>query len=86
MSNYHWALNKIKLQRAIVASKSKTEDDIMDIYKKIGGAVDKRQIEVKGEIIIQTPEEEVSCETGICETPCEEEKPKKKIVRRKKNV
>ncbi len=39
-TQYEWALNAQKLQRAIASSKHKTEEEIKAEYLKIGGKVD----------------------------------------------
>lgn len=64
MSDYKWAVNKIKLQRAIEKSKHKTEEEIFELYQKFGGLI------AKG-VIISTPAPRK--ETEVFDTPVMEE-------------
>lgn len=53
--NYSWAINKIKLQRAIAQSVTKDEADVKEIYKKMGGLVEgEASVET-----VKTPKEEI---------------------------
>lgn len=72
--NYPWAVNKLKLGRAIQASKTKAEDDIRERYIKLAGLV-------RNDVSVETPVIEEVEPSVVAE-----EKPKAKRGRKPKNV
>ncbi len=75
-SQYLWAANPAKLQRAIAKSKHKTEEEIKELYIISGGLLNK--VEEKLNYIENPPVVELTTDTEVLI-------PKKRMGRPKKN-
>lgn len=67
---YTWALNALKLQRAISKAKDGSEQSVYSEYVKIGGLVDKNvPVEYEQPIISAEVEESAGGNTFVAEEP-----------------
>jgi len=86
-TEYTWAINKQKLQRAIGECRGGSESEVMDYYKKIGGLVAKgfEDTSESPEMTSQEVEMEETIESLVGEETVEVEAPKKR-GRKSKNA
>lgn len=88
MENYTWAVNKVKLQRAIqLAGVDPSEEAVKEMYIKLGGLIDEDKLNkqvlqsIKEAVVLDNPSVTITKETIAVPTEPVSEKVKKVVKR-----